>query len=495
MSTYLLGIDLGGTITKAALFTLAGDEVKVVSKKAHTLQIQATWSERDASLLWDDCCEIIRELLSTGNIDPEHILALACTGYGNGLYMVDEKGVPVRNAINSSDTRAIKYVEEWKESKVNEKVLPYTAQSLWAGQPNALLAWLQDHEPEVLQKANALFMVKDFIRMKLTDEVYAEMTDMSATSLLNVMTKQYDDEILQHFGIEELKDLLPPLISSTALAGKVTQQAATLTGLKEGTLVAGGMFDVDACALASGICKQEQMSLVVGTWGNNQYIADKPIIDKDFFMSSVYSIEGKYLMLEGSPTSASNLDWFIHTFLSNEKKEKGEQFFDWLNEEVASIDVDSSAIIFLPFLFGNNEKGNLKAGFYGIEGHHTKAQMIRAVYEGIVFSHKTHIQNLLRYRELPKVIRCTGGASQSDVWMQMFADIIGVPIEIPQGTQLGALGAAMAAAVVSDTYQNLEEACQKMTRIKKCFEPNKTAQKQYHDKWLAYKAFIGSLDN
>ena len=495
MSRYLLGIDLGGTITKAALFTLAGDEVQVVSKKVDSIQVEATWSERDATLLWDDCCEIIRELISSANIPPHDILALACTGYGNGLYLVDEKGEPVRNAINSSDFRAIKYVEEWKENKVNEKVLPYTAQSLWAGQSNALLAWLQDHEPEVLQKANALFMVKDFIRMKLTDEVYAEMTDMSATSLLNVMTKTYDDDVLELFGIGEVKSLLPPLISSCTLAGKVTRRAAALTGLKEGTLVAGGMFDVDACALASGISSQEQMSLVVGTWGNNQYIADKPIVDKDFFMSSLYSIEGNYLMLEGSPTSASNLDWFIRTFLDSEKKEKGEQFFDWLNEEVASTEVSSSMIIFLPFLFGNNEKGNLKAGFYGIEGHHSKAQLIRAVYEGIVFSHKTHIQNLLRYRALPKVIRCTGGASQSDVWMQMFADIIGIPIEVPEGTQLGALGAAMAAAVVSDTYESLEEACQKMTRMKKCFTPNKTAHKLYNAKWMAYKSFIEKLQN
>jgi len=288
-------------------------------------------------------------------------------------------------------------------------------------------------------------------------------------------------------------ELLPPLIGTSDLAGKITADVAKLTGLKVGTPVAGGMFDIDACGLASGIVDKGQMSLVVGTWGNNQYIARKPLIDKDLFMTSIYSIPGWYLMLEGSPTSAGNLDWFISNFLPTEKEQMGESFFDWLSEQVESISPESSDAIFLPFLYGCNEKKSTQAGFHNLKNEHTRAHLIRAVYEGIVFAHKTHVDRLLNFRETPEVIRCTGGATQSNVWMQMFADAIGLPMEIPAGTQLGALGAAMAASVCAGENANLQEAVKNMTTIKRRFEPNKKNKEIYASKYSKYKELINQL--
>ena len=493
MSSYLLGIDNGGTVTKAALFDINGHEMAVASKKVKILQAFAGWNERDANQMWDDTCEVIREVLKVSGIKPGNILAIACTGHGNGLYLVDKNGLPVRNAINSADSRAQKYIDDWIKTGIGDKALPLTAQSLWPGQPNALLAWLIDNEPGTMEKAGWVLMAKDFTRMKLTGDFLAEITDMSGTSLMNVCEKTYDDRVLKLFGLEEFSELLPPLIGSADLAGRVSQKAAAETGLKAGTPVAGGMFDIDACALASGIVDEKQMSLVVGTWGNNQYIAREPLIDKDLFMSSIYSIPGWYLMLEGSPTSAGNLDWFIETFLQHEKKQMGDRFFDWLNQQVDTVNPGDSDIVFLPFLYGCNEDGNLQAGFHGLRGNHTRAHLIRAIYEGIVFAHKTHIDRLLNFREAPEVIRCSGGAVQSSVWMQMFADIIGIPVEIPEGTQLGALGAAMAASVCCGIYQNFEDAIGRMTKTKSCFKPNKQAHTVYSEKYHKYKSIIRSM--
>ncbi|QGY46968.1 carbohydrate kinase [Maribellus comscasis] len=493
MKEYLLGIDNGGTVTKAALFDTVGLEVAVVSRKVEIIQLFPGWNERDAEKMWKDTCEIIREVLSLSGIKQEQILGVACTGHGNGLYLVDSNGVPVRNAINSTDTRSQEYVDNWKKSGIDKLVLPHTTQSLWPGQPNAILAWLKEHEPESLNKAKFVLMAKDFIRMKLTGEFFAEITDMSGTSLMSVGKGSYDNHILKLFGLEELEDMLPPLIGSSGLAGNITQKAAVQTGLKAGTPVAGGMFDIDACALASGIADESQMSLVAGTWGNNQYIAKKPLVDKDLFMSSIYAIPGWYLMLEGSPTSAGNLDWFIDTFLQDEKKQQGGRFFEWLNQQVHSVSLESSDIIFLPFLYGNNTGKNIPATFYGLEGRHNRAHLIRAVYEGVVFSHKTHIERLLNFRNPPDVIRCTGGASQSNVWMQMFADAIGIPVEIPKGIQLGALGAAMAAAVCCGIFKNFNEGIQNMVRIEHTYAPNMVIHKNYQEKFYVYKNIIRSF--
>ncbi len=488
---YLLGIDNGGTVTKAALFDTKGREVAVASRKVEVLQPFPGWNERDSNKMWRDTCGVVREVINLSGIKPGQVLGVSCTGHGNGLYLVDKEGIPVRNAINSTDARAQKYVDGWKETGIGKLALPYTAQSLWAGQPNALLAWLKEHEPESLKKARWVLMAKDFIRMKLTGGFYAELTDMSGTSLMNVGKGGYDDGVLKLFGLETLRELLPPLIGSADLSGTISQKAASETGLKAGIPVAGGMFDIDACALASGIVGEEQMSLVVGTWGNNQYIAREPLVDKDLFMSSIYSIPGWYLMLEGSPTSAGNLDWFIETFLANEKKQHGNLFFEWLNKQVSSVSGKPSDIIFLPFIYGNNTGKDIPALFYGIKGNLNMAHMIRSVYEGIVFSHKTHIDRLLKFREAPEVIRCTGGATQSKVWMQMFSDIIGIPVEIPEGTQLGALGAAMAAAVCCNVYGNFEEAMEQMTKVKIKFEPDRQQNKIYQEKYSKYKATAG----
>ena len=498
MAGYLLGIDNGGSISKAVLFDLKGDEIAVACREVNQIQSFHGWNERDANEMWKDTFEIIREVLNKSKVNPKKVLAVACTGHGNGLYLVDEKGNPVRNSINSTDSRAQKYIENWRATGIEKNVLSLTAQSLWAGQPNALLAWLWDHEPETIAKARWVLMAKDFIRMKLTGKFFAEITDMSGTSLMNVITGKYDSNVLKNFGLEEFETLLPPLIGSADLAGKISHEAARLTGLKPDTPVAGGMFDIDACSLASGIIDEGQMSLIAGTWGNNQYIAQQPLIDKDLFMTSIYSIPGWYLMLEGSPTSASNLDWFINTFLHLEKEQKGALFFEWLNQQVASVSPRSSNIIFLPFLFGCNEGSDMKSGFYGIKGNHNISQIIRAVYEGIVFSHKTHVDRLLNYREKPDVIRCTGGAAQSQVWMQMFADTIGIPMEIPEGSQLGALGAAIAASVCCGIYNDFEEAVRAMTRIKRRFNPNSSLTGIYKMKFQEYKDFINrqlQIDN
>jgi L-xylulokinase len=493
MKGYLLGIDNGGTVTKAALFDTEGHEITVASRKVEAIQLFPGWNERDAEKMWEDTCEVIREVLTLSKISPEQVLGVACTGHGNGLYLVDQNGISVRNAINSTDTRAQKYVESWRKSSIDELVLPQTAQSLWPGQPNAILAWLKDNEPESLKKAKWILMAKDFIRMKLTGEFFGEITDMSGTSLMSVRKGIYDNHILELFGLEDMEDMLPPLVGSSELAGNITQKVAVQTGLKAGTPVAGGMFDIDACALASGIMNENQMSVILGTWGNNQYVAKKPLIDKDLFMSSIYAIPGWYLMLEGSPTSAGNLDWFINTFLQHEKKQFGNRFFEWLNPQVNFVPPESSDIIFLPFLYGHNTDKNIPATFYGIKGTHSRSHIIRAIFEGIVFSHKTHIDRLLNFRKAPKVIRCSGGASQSTVWMQMLADTIGIPVEVPKGVQLGALGAAMAAAICAGIYKDFNEGIQNMVRMEGIYEPNSIKYEIYLKKFHGYKSLISRL--
>lgn len=497
MQKYLLGIDNGSTVSKAALFTTAGKEIATAARKVNLIEPKPGFSERDMDQTWTSTAEAIREVLAKSGIDPGEIAGIACTGHGNGIYLVDKQGKPVRNAINSTDSRAQSYVDKWLADGVDSEVLSKTTQCVWAAQPAALLLWLRDNEPQTIAKTRWVLMCKDYIRYQLCGQINAELTDMSGASLMNVVTGRYDDEVLELFGILEMKELLPPVIKTADIAGAVTTEAAAQTHLKEGTPVAGGMFDIDACGLASGIIDERQMSLVAGTWGNNQYIAQKPLIDKDLFMTSCYSMPGWYLMLEGSPTSASNLEWFVTEFLSAERstaEKEGKSVYELCNEMVASVSAEETTITFLPFLYGSNVGMGAKSCFVGLEGFHTRAHVVRAIYEGIVFGHNTHLQRLLNFRDRPEVIRFTGGAARSRVWVQVFADCFQIPVEIPAGTELGALGAAIAAGVAVGCYSNYEEAVGAMTSIARRQEPDPAQKEIYATKYNRYKKVIASLE-
>ncbi len=497
MATYLLGTDSGCTMSKAALFTLDGKEIAVASRKTETLSPKPGHLERDIPEMWKATCEAIRETILAAAIDPGRIACVACAGHGNGLYLVDKDGAPVRDAIMSTDSRARAITDRWLADGVGEAVRPKTMQSIWPAQPGALLAWLRDNEPGVMKRAGWVLMCKDYLRFRLTGRIEAELTDFSGTGLLNVGTADYDDEVLEAFGIAEMRGLLPPLVRTADLCGEVTAGAAAETGLVAGTPVAGGMFDIDACALATGIIDETQLCMIAGTWGNNQYISRTPVVDDDVFMTSCFSMPGWYLMLEGSATSASNLEWFVTEFFGAEREKaeaEGRSVFDVVNEAVAATAPGEAPIVFLPFLYGSNAGLDAKASLVGLSGWHTRGHVLRAIYEGVVFAHKAHVDRLLKFRRMPEVIRFTGGAARSEVWVQIFADIFQTPVQIPDGTELGALGAAIAAAVAAGCYPGYQEAVEAMVRFARTQEPDPSTKDLYDAKYARYRKVIAALD-
>ena len=500
MKSNLLGIDVGSTMVKAAVFDQNGTEWAVAARKVEHTAAEPGWSEVDMDRLWLDTCDVIKAVLRDGNIEPDSIAAVTCTGHGNGLYLVDAEGRPVRAGIGGGDARAAKYIERW-QGETHDRVLPKTMQSLWPGQPNAILAWLGDHEPESLQKAKWIFMVKDYTRFRLTGEAAMEISDLSGTSLIDVGGGCYDPEVLDAWGLADLESIMPPIVQSADVCGAVTAQAAEETGLAEGTPVAGGLFDIDACGLAVGMTNESTLCMVAGTWGNNQYISKTPVVSRDIFMTSRYSIPGYYLMLEGSPTSASNLEWFVTNFLAADKElleTKGGNVFELCNELVASTEADGvrdSGITFLPYLYGRPVSIDAKACFIGLDGSHTRADLLRAIYEGVVFGHRWHVENLLRFRSMPEAIRLTGGACKSDVWMQIFADILQTAVEVPAGSELGALGASICGSVAAGLYESYEAACEAMVRIDRRYEPNPENAAVYEAKYARFKRTVEMLNS
>lgn len=493
---YLMGIDNGGTFSKAAIFDENGKQISVASVPTVTITPKPGYTERDMEELWQVNAKAVREAIEKSKIDPKDIAGVSFSGHGKGLYLVGKDGKPSYHGIISTDARAWSYVKKWKEDGTAEKVYAKTYQDILACQPVSLLAWLKDHCPEVLENTKYVFAVKDYVRFCMTGEAYGEMSDFSGGNLVNMVTGEYDRELMELFGIGEVYDMLPPLRHAADICGYVTKEASELTLLPEGTPVSAGMFDVNACGIASGLSDEEKMCMIAGTWSINEFIAKEPVLNGTVALNSMFCIPGYYLVEESSPTSAGNMEWFIRNLMNYEKqeaKEQGASVYDITNEWVASIEPEDNNIIFLPFLNGSNEDALAKGTFIGLTAYHNKKHMLRAVYEGIVFSHLTHVKKLLRNREVPNSIRLSGGAANSDVWVQIFADALQIPIDVIEDKELGAQGAAIAAGIAAGIYKDYNEGIAKTVKITKQVRPRVEYKEIYEKKYQTYRRVIEGL--
>ena len=493
---YLLGIDNGGTFSKAALFDTDGNQISVSGVRTRMITPKPGYTERDLEELWEANATAIRQTIEKSGISPALIRGVSFSGHGKGLYLVGEDGRPAYNGIISTDMRAWKQIRDWYADGTNRKVWEKTYQEILACQPVALLAWLKENDPEALARTKYVFGVNDYIRFRMTGEAFAEQTGFTGGNLVSLKTGDYDPELFALLGLEEVLDKLPPLRRSAELSGTVTPQAARETLLPAGTPVAAGMFDVDACGIAAGLQDEKDMCMIAGTWSINEYLAKEPITNGTVDLNSMFCIPGYYLVEESSPTSAGNMEWFIQRLMKEEGaayRAENRSIYDLTNEMVESVDTRQSDVVFLPFLNGSNEDALAKGSFIGLTEYHEKRHLLRAVYEGIVFSHITHVNKLLRNRERPESIRLAGGAANSKVWVQIFADALQIPIDTIAGLELGAQGAAMAAGIATGLFQDYHEAIGRMVRITNTVQPRAEYAEVYAEKYRTYRAVIDAL--
>ncbi len=494
---YLLGIDIGSTVIKAAIFDLEGNELGVYGELADNHSPKPGYYERDMDDKWAACLCAIQEVIKKADINGKDISAVSLTGHGNGVHLLDKDKKPVRRTIEGADSRGLPYLKILEEEGYYDQVHPLNMQILWPALSFVAMRWLKDNEPESYQNARYFLTAIDFIRYKLTGELRSEISTISGTGLINTKEQKIDREMLKLGGIEEVADMIPPLVGSFDEAGKITGDVAQQTGLNQGIPVFAGCYDIDAASLATGSIDEKRICIIVGTWANNQYIGKKPIVAKEFFSTTIFSRPGYYLMLEGSPTSASNLEWFIGEFLQEESKKAeadGNSVYHLCNQAVRDVGPEDSELVYLPFLYGSNLNPHAQGSFIGLQGWHDRAHLIRAIYEGICYSHKYHIGKLLKYLTPPDAARIAGGGAKSVEWAQMFADVLQMPIEITKASELGALGAAICAAVGSGQYANVEAAVNGMVKITKVVPQDVNKKEIYNIKYNRYLEAAQALD-
>ncbi len=495
---YYLGLDNGGTTTKAALYDKNGRELGVASVSTHMLTPGPGFAERDMEEMWQANCAVLRGVLEKTGVRPRDIAGVGVCGHGKGLYLWGKNNKPLGNGILSTDNRAYAYPLLWRKDGTEGKAFALSCQHVMACQPVALLAWLRDHEPERYRNIRWVFACKDYVRFRLTGEAKAERTDYSGAGLLNLHTKEYDPALLALFGLSDVYGALPPLCGAGEVCGCVTEEAAKDCGLLPGTPVIGGMFDVNACALAVGVAGPGRFCVIAGTWSINEYVCPAPVLDGTVRMNSLFCLPGYNLVEESSPTSAGNNEWFLRQLLPefiSAERAAGRDPFDALNAWVEAVPPEEFVPVFLPFLMASNVHPNAKGSFVGLGVHHTRGHLVRAVYEGIAFCHKTHIDRLLESCEKPPAsVRLAGGMSHSPVWVQIFADVLQMPVETVRAGETGALGCAMAVAAAVGDFPSLPAAVEHMCAVSPAVLPDPGKAKIYEKKYRLYQKTIACLD-
>lgn len=483
MGEYILGLDAGNTVIKAIIFDRTGRELALAARDGHSSMPKPGHVERDLNELWRNAVAVIAACIEQAGIDAGEIIAIGCAGHGNGLYALDRDGAPLIG-IQSLDTRAVGVVAEWAKQDVGARAYPHCLQMPWAAQTPTLLAWIQRFAPDLFARIGTVFLSKDFVVNRLTGARSTDTTDMSGCGLLQMPGRSYEPDLLAAYGLEGCMALLPPVLESAEIAGRITEEVAALTGLRAGTPVVAGLFDVVASAVGSGVTRTGAASVIAGTWSINQVITDEPIHDPSIFMVSTFDPE-RYLAIESSATSAANLEWIVREFLEH-APEGGTSPFELCSEWVASIDPNEDVPIYHPFLYGSQQNGSARAGFYGIAGWHTRAHMLRALFEGVAFEHKRHVERLRGAGARVDEIVLSGGGSRSRIWPQIFADVLGVPVTVARSRETGALGAAIAAGVGVGAFEDFGAGAAAMTANARNYMPDHAISPAYERRYSVY---------
>lgn len=494
---YVLGIDQGGTVTKAAIYDMRGNEVALRRVDTQVISLKPGFAEIDTGKMRDSLFTVIKNVIQESGIHNEAIKGIACCGHGKGLYLVDDKGVSVRKGILSSDTRAIDYPNIFEKRGKSEQIYSKTFQSIVPSQPVCLLSWLKDNEPNCIQNIRWVFSCKDYMRFLLTGEAYGEISDYSGSNLVNLHTKSYDRDLLKDFELEEFFDTLPPLISSTDRCGSITKQVAELTLLKEGTPVFGGMFDINACAIATGVVDPSSACIIAGTWSINEYLSTEPVTEHKVMMNSIFCDNKHYLIEESSATSAVNLAWYIKTFLPEVKKlSKDSNIYQITDTWVEEVSEETNYPFFIPFIMASNVNQKAKASFIGLTYFHNRKHITKSIYEGVAFSHMYHFEKLKNSREKKfDAIKISGGVTNSEIWLKIFADVLGEDITVVDSQETGALGCAINVAVGLGVYGSYQEACEVMVKTKKIIKTDETKHKFYKNRYAKYCSLLDVLDS
>lgn len=423
-----VGIDVGTSTVKAAAFDAEGRELAVASRPVG-LALHGGFVEQDMDEVYGAVIAVLGEVTERA---PDPIGLAGLTGQGDGVWLVDAEGRPVRSAASWMDGRAHELVDRWLADGTFEAVFRRTGGAVFPGSPGPLLAWLDSHEPKALDAATAALYCKDMVFQRLTGT--GPTTDVSDASMpfLDPRTRTYDNGVVELLGLTHRRGLLAPVSDPIATAHTLGE------GLPAGTPIANGPYDLPACALGAGVTSPGDGLLIVGTClASLVATTDLDLTGEPAGLYINTDRPGHWLRAMPAMVGTAALDWVLSTTGVRHEEVDG---------LLAETPPGANGVRVLPYFAPSGERApfvepRLRAELTGVCLESTPADLIRATCEGIGYA----ARHCLQAAGLTGTLAVCGGGTRSPAWMRLLADVLGRPLRVVEG-EVGARGAVLAAA-------------------------------------------------
>ena len=487
---YLLGLDIGTSGVKALLVSPEG---KIISSKTESYPLATPhpgWAEQSPYDWWEATVKVIRKIISHNPIDSSRIKGISLSGQMHSSVFLNEKMEVIRPAILWSDTRTSSQCKEiYTKAGGLDQLINYVSNPALEGFTAPKILWLKENELENYQKVKYILLPKDYIRYRLTNELFTEVSDAAGTLLFDVIKKRWSTSLLEKLEIDQ--NLLPPVLNSFDLAGRITKNIAEQTGLKFGTPVVAGGADNACGAVGSGIIQEGRVMVSIGSSGVVLAQTDNPQADQEGRIHLFnHACPDSWYMMGVTLSAGMSYEW-----LQKKLFNRGLDYTK-LDQLADEIEPGSEGLIFLPYLYGErtpHADANARGVYFGISGKHDQRHFTRSVLEGVTFALKDSLELIKDKGVKIKEIRAIGGGAKSGVWQQILADILGEEINLLNVEEGPAFGAALIAGVGVGVYGSFADAVNRIIKVEKTIIPGIQNAERYNQYYQLYKKLYYSL--
>ncbi|MBQ7572835.1 MAG: xylulokinase [Clostridia bacterium] len=493
---YLIGIDLGTSGTKTVLFDECGTVIKSHTVEYPMSQPKNGWAEQDP-LDWYNA--VIKTLKAvTDGIDASKIAGIGISGQMHSTVMLDKDNNVIRPAILWCDGRTAKECEEITERVGKERLIEITANPALTGFSASKILWVRNNEPQNYAKCAHILLAKDYIRFRLTGVYATDVSDASGMQLLDIKNRCWSDEVLHKLEID--KSMLAAVYESPDITGYTTKEIEALTGILQGTPVVGGAGDNAAAAVGTGVVENGRAFTTIGTSGVVFAHTKDMHLDKEGRVHTFCAaVPGEWHVMGVTLSAGQSLKWFRDNFCAEETeqaKADGVDTYYLMDNEAKDRPIGANGLIFVPYLMGERTPHldpDCRGAFVGISGMHTRADFIRAVMEGVIYSLRDCSEVLKEMGISPTQMAACGGGAVSGLWRTMLSDVLDVNVCTMSSKEGPALGAAILAGVGAGVYGSVQEACQKVVKKVSVCEPDIKNHIQYEKVYQMYKKIYPAL--
>lgn len=496
MEKYLLGIDIGTSACKVALFDRQGEVAASGSVEYPVYYPKPGYAEQDPKQWWEAVCSCIKSVLSRSATDGRDIAAVGVDGQSWSAIAIDKEGEPLSNTPIWMDTRADAICRRLNREIGEKAIFSLAGNTLQASYTTGKIIWYKENMPHIYKRIYKILQSNSFIVYRLTGVLSQDKSQGYGLHCFDMRRGCWNEDMCRALGID--LDFLPDIYECHQMVGKVTPAAARQCGLAAGTPVVAGGLDAACGTLGAGVINPGQTQEQGGQAGGmsiclNSYSADPRLI------LGFHVVPGLWLLQGGTTGGGGVMRWIEREFAGLEKQEAerlGKSVLALLDEAAGRINPGSDGVVFLPYMAGERSPiwdVKAKGVFYGLDFSKSKAHMVRAAMEGVAYSLRHNLEVAYEAGASVGMLRAMGGAANSMLWTQIKADVTGLPIEVVTSDTATTLGAAILAGVGTGFYRDFEEAVKLTVRVRRRHEPDRQNSGLYEKNYRIYLDLYSNL--